>query len=154
MKWIAVVACLAVPHVASAQEPVAMVPEVVSFGTAAVNPVMAAVKALRSEHRVCHLGQLAIAEAIGQTATLTMKHFINSPRPCIGCDPDGMPSGHSMNSAIGSSWNWKYSFAFSLSTMELRRLAHKHTLPQVLAGAGIGWASELIGQNLLRCQAG
>jgi membrane-associated phospholipid phosphatase len=163
MKTLLMAFCVAALAVdVSAQEPVAMGPEVASFATAAVNPTMAVIKAWRSQHRWCHLGQFVIAQGIGQTTTFGMKHFINgksAERPCIGCDHDGMPSGHSMNSAIGAGWpangwQWGMSIGFTLATMELRRAAHKHTTPQVLAGAGIGLGSEWAGHHLLHCPEG
>ena len=134
-----------------AQEPVNRAADVISWGTAAVNPIVATVQALRSEDKVCQLGRLAISEGIGNGVTLALKHFIDSPRPCLGCDHMGMPSGHSMNAVIGASWNLKVSWTFALGTAQLRRTAHKHTLPQVAAGLGLGALSEFAGQKLLHC---
>jgi membrane-associated phospholipid phosphatase len=137
---------------ASAQVPVPVAPwaDWASYGTALVNPVTAAVSALTSHDKVCRLGQLGISELVGNVATLTLKRLIVSPRPCLGCAPDGMPSGHTMNSTIGFSSRWKVGVLFSVGTAELRADAHRHTPWQVAAGAAIGVGAEAAG-HLLRC---
>jgi len=123
-----------------------------SYGTALVNPTVAAIAAWRSPHRACKLGQLAISEAVGNVAVITLKHFIVSPRPCFGCTPDGEPSGHTMNSTIGFASSWRLGVGFTWSTAILRTTAHRHTPTQVLTGALLGIAAEGAG-HLLRCGA-
>lgn len=136
---------------AHAQE-VRPVPDYLSYATAAVNPSIAVWKAMHSEHKVCSLAQLGISEAVGNITTLTMKHFIKSPRPVAELAPDGMPSGHSMNAVLGSmSSGWKVGVSFSVGTALLRKGANRHTTSQVLAGLGIGVGAELSG-HLLHCQ--
>jgi hypothetical protein len=136
-----------------AQEEVNKVPDYISWGTAAVNPTVALVKALRSEDKKCNLGKLAISEIIANTSVLTIQHFVISARPCIGCDSHGFPSGHSANSVVGiSKNNWYIGITTAWGTGELRRAANRHTIPQILAGWTIGGLSELAGQKLLRCK--
>jgi len=135
-----------------AQLAVAPVPDIASYATAAINPTIAAVQAWKSAHRACRFGQLAIAEAVGNGAALTLKHFVVSPRPCAGCLSDGMPSGHTMNAAIGVSQGWRYGLALTVATGALRVDAHRHTPRQVLAGAGLGIGADFASRNLLRCR--
>jgi membrane-associated phospholipid phosphatase len=142
---------LALAAPAAAQVPISPAPDVLSYATAVINPALGVVDALRAADRGCRLARLALSEGIGNGLALTLKHFIVSPRPCLGCLPDGMPSGHTMNSVIGVSSHWQLGVAFTLETGALRQAAHRHTLPQVLAGAGIGVLSESVG-HLLRCQ--
>ncbi len=89
-----------------AQQPVEKWADWSSYPTAVVNPASAAVEAWRSEHRSCRLARLAISEGAGNGITLWAKKSYDSPRPCLGCAPDGMPSGHTMNSVIGSGSAW------------------------------------------------
>ncbi len=143
---------LLAPASASAQgEAVRPVPDWASYATAAVNPTWAATDAWRSSDRWCRLGQLAIAEGIGNAVSLTMKHYVVGERPCFACDPDGMPSGHSVNADIGFSRHVGWGLAFGFSTAALRVAAHRHTWPQVLTGLAIGAGADL-GGRLLRCQ--
>jgi membrane-associated phospholipid phosphatase len=135
---------------AAAQPPVERWADWASFGTALVNPTIAAVDAWRSPRRGCRLGQLAISELVGNAASMTLKHFIVSPRPCLGCASEGMPSGHTMNSTIGFSSRWKVGVVFTVATAELRTDAHRHTPWQVAAGAALGIGAEAAG-HLLRC---
>ena len=138
------------PQITLAQEPVAKIPDAVSWGTAFVNPAIAAVKAARSATPKCELLRLGLSEAVGNVATIAIKHFVVSPRPCLGCAPDGSPSGHSMNATIGVS-GWRYGLLFSVGTMQLRREANRHTLPQVLQGFAVGIGAEAAGR-LLKCE--
>lgn len=135
-----------------AQEPVNPWADAASWGTALVNPSVAAVKAARGADPWCHLGQLGLSELIGNGSVMALKHFIVSPRPCAGCDSRGMPSGHSMNSVLGVSSNWRFGLFFSLGTVQLRQEAHRHTRWQTAAGAALGGLSELAGQKLLQCK--
>lgn len=137
---------------AAAQPPVEPWANWASYGTALVNPAIAAVDAWRSPHRGCRLGQLAISELVGNAASMTLKHFLVSPRPCLGCGSDGMPSGHTMNSTIGVTARWKVGVLFTVATAELRTDAHRHTPWQVAAGAALGFGAEAAG-HLLRCPA-
>lgn len=121
----------------------------VSWGTAFVNPTVAVVKAWQSDDKKCRLGRLALSEGILNGVSLTLKHFIVSPRPCLGCAPDGMPSGHSGNSVIGSS-SWNFGIVFAASTGALRMEANRHTPKQVAAGLLVGAGAELAGR-LIRC---
>ncbi len=142
--------CCVVPL--RAQEPVARVPDVASYATAAVNPAVAVYKAIRSDQPWCHLAQFGVSELIGNGSTFGLKKAIVSARPCAGCAPDGMPSGHSMNSVIGVSSNWRVGIYFSLGTAQLRQEAHRHTPWQTVAGLALGGASEWAGQRLVRCR--
>jgi membrane-associated phospholipid phosphatase len=135
----------------SAQQPVQPWADYASYPTAFVNPTVAAVDAWRSSSRACHFGRLALSEAIGNGVTLALKHVIVSPRPCMGfgCQADGMPSGHTMNSAIGM-FSSRYGFTATIATGGLRMAAHRHTWQQVLAGAAVGVGAEAAGR-LVRC---
>lgn len=135
-----------------AQEPVNRWADWASYGTAAINPTIAAVDAWRSPSRGCHFARLALEEGIGNGLSLTLKHFIVSPRPCLGCQPDGMPSGHTLNATIGFSTSWKWGTAAALTTAQLRTDAHRHTPWQVLAGAGLGVLAEGLGHAIIRCE--
>lgn len=138
-----------VASVAHAQE-VRKVPDVLSWGTAAVNPAVAAVAAWRSPDRGCRLLRLALSEGVGNGLTLALKHTIRGERPCAGCAPDGFPSGHTMNSTIGFSSRWGIGLSFTLGTADLRVAARRHTAWQVAAGAAIGIGAEAMGR-LVRC---
>jgi len=142
--------CLLIASPAAAQVPVSSVPDWASYGTAAANPVAAAAQAWRAPDRGCRFGQLALAEGIGNAAALTLKHFVVSPRPCVGCAPDGFPSGHTTNSFVGVTRDWRYGVLFGVATGGLRMAAHRHTLPQVLAGAAVGIGADAA-SRLLRC---
>jgi hypothetical protein len=137
---------------AFAQEPVAKVPDALSYATAFVNPTIATVDALRSDHKWCELGRLGISEAVGNGATLLAKHLAYgssmAQRPCAGCVPDGWWSGHMMNSTIGAE-GWRYVFSFT--TGGLRVAAHRHTASQVAIGFLAGVGANFAGQ-LLKCQ--
>jgi membrane-associated phospholipid phosphatase len=167
MTWrLALVACLLCPAPCQAQAlPVVQWADWASYGTAAANPVSAAAEAWRGPGRACHLARLAIQEGIGNGVTLGLKHVAYglpaAVRPCEGCPPDGWPSGHTMNSALGlgaarwgfaRAWpNYLLSAGLVVATGLLRHEAHRHTWPQVLAGAGIGLAADASGY-LLRCE--
>lgn len=125
-------------------------PNAISYGTALVNPVMAVVDAWKSNDRPCKFGRLALSELVGNGTTLVMKHFIVSPRPYIGSKPDGMPSGHTMNSSIGM-FSSKWGFVFAVATGVERHEANAHTWKQIGMGAAIGVGSELTG-HLIRCK--
>jgi membrane-associated phospholipid phosphatase len=120
-----------------------------SYGTAFVNPTVATIEALRSEQKTCRLGRIALSEGIANGLGLTMKHFILSPRPCLGCAPDGFPSGHSANSMIGSG-GWRYGIVFGAATGSLRMEANRHTPTQVAAGLLLGAGAEFAGR-LIHC---
>lgn len=148
---LAVLLLLAAPL--QAQVPVSPIADWASYGTALVNPTIAAVEAWRSPARACRFGQLAISEAVGNVAALTLKHFIVSARPCIGCLPDGDPSGHSMNAMIGfSARNWGMGLSFGFATGALRYDAHRHFPSQIAKGLLLGAGAEAAG-HLLRCQS-
>lgn len=151
MKSILLAALLFLPASAQAQEPVSKWADGVSWGTALANPIHAAVEALKSDHKACELGRLALSEAIVNATVITLKHFVVSPRPCMdfGCQPDGFPSGHSANSVVGAG-GWSYGIVFSASTATLRMEAHRHTPWQVAAGLAIGAGGELAGR-LVKC---
>jgi membrane-associated phospholipid phosphatase len=125
--------------------------DALSYGTAVVNPSIAAWKAWHSNSRGCKLFQLAIAELTGNGTSLTIKHFTNSPRPCFLCQPDGMPSGHTMNAAIGQiESGFAIGYTFSWGTGILRTTAHRHTPTQVVAGWLIGAGADALG-HLKHC---
>lgn len=138
--------CLPVP--ALAQQPVTRWADWSSYGTAAVNPTLAAWDA---RHSRCKLARLALSEGISNGLALAMKRVVVSARPCAGCVPDGTPSNHTANSLVGFSRNWRVGLAFGLATAELRVTANRHTWQQVLAGAGVAVAAEASGY-LIRCQ--
>jgi len=149
LRGVVLLIMLLIPATLYAQEPVNKWADGVSWGTALVNPSMAMIDALRSDQKGCRLGRLALSEAVVNGVGLTLKHFIVSPRPCIGCAPDGMPSGHSANSMVGSS-GWRYGIVFGASTASLRMEARRHTPTQVAAGLLLGAAGELAGR-LVKC---
>jgi len=151
MRVLTVSFMLAVPSLASAQA-VRPVPDVVSYATAAVNPAWAVVDAWHAPNRACRLEQLALSELVGNGLALTLKHFVASPRPCLGCAPDGFPSGHTMNSAIGFSRHWQIGLGFTIGTADLRVAAQRHTSKQVAAGAALGVLAEAAGR-LRSCPA-
>lgn len=138
---------------ASAQTAPNVVPwaDVASYVTAAADPSIAVVTALRSVDPKCRLLRLGVSEAIGNGLTLTLKQLVTSPRPCSGCAADGMPSGHTMNGTIGFSSKWQVGLAFALGTAELRTGAHRHTPMQVAAGAAIGAFAEWAGRAWVHC---
>jgi membrane-associated phospholipid phosphatase len=152
MKKLLLLALLLLPQMASCQTlpPVQPWADAASWGTALINPSVAAIEAWRSPQRKCRLGQLAISEAIGNGVAITLKHFVVSPRPCFGCPTDGMPSGHTMNGVIGFSSSWRVGVGFAWGTAVLRTEAHRHTPWQVAAGAALGIGAEAAG-HLLRC---
>jgi hypothetical protein len=160
MKKLLLLALLLLPQIASCQPaPIDTRPPVeewadgVSWATAFVNPTIAVIEALRSEHRWCKLGQLGISELVGNVAVLTLKHFIVSPRPCFGCRPDGQPSGHSMNSVLGyRAWNPGIGLSFTFATGGLRHEANRHEWDQIVRGWLLGAGADTVGA-LLRCGA-
>lgn len=121
-----------------------------SYGTAIVNPAVAAITAWRAPDRGCRFAQLAISEAVGNGLALALQHTIASPRPCLGCPSTGMPSAHAMNSTIGVSAGWRVGMTFPVSTAGLRLEAHRHTPWQVVAGVALGLGAEAAG-HLLPC---
>lgn len=127
-------------------------PDAVSWATAAVNPGVAAYKAIRSPEPKCQLSRLLVAEALGNGPALLLKRFVSSPRPCAGCAPDGMPSGHSMNSVIGiDSTGWALGASFAVGTGALRVAAHRHTKTQVVAGLLLGGVAEWASYRIVKC---
>lgn len=145
-------ACLLFAATLSAQSPVREVPDIASWGTAAVNPVLSAVRAARSSDPTCQFSRLLVSEGIGNGVSMLIKHFVTSPRPCAGCAADGMPSGHAMNSVIGVSGGWRY-IGFSIGTAELRVAANRHTWKQVGAGLLLGAGAETAGRLLVHCSS-
>lgn len=154
-------ACLFTPLLVHGQErPVVEWSDWSSYGTAIGNPLSAGIAGWRSGNTGCALERLAISEGVGNLATLGIKHFVTSPRPCLGCAADGLPSGHTMNSVIGAtgaqwgglrSWQrWAVSSGLVVLTGFLRHDANRHTWTQVASGAAIGAGAEAFGQ-LLRC---
>lgn len=135
----------------SAQVPVQPVPDVLSYGTAAVNPSIAVYKALRSSDRWCELSRLGVSELIGNGVALTVKRYVHSERPCLGCAPDGMPSGHSMNGAIGAFSSGGWGIAFALPTPFLRVEAHRHTKKQAVLGTLLGLGADALGHLIVKC---
>lgn len=135
--------------------PVRPVPDWASYGTAMVNPAVAAYNALTSSTPKCKLAQLAIAEAVGNGVTIGLKRWRfgqpDAVRPCAGCAPDGDPSGHSMNATIGAfETGWVVGASFSVGTGILRNVANRHTKTQVVKGLLIGVGANAAGR-LLKC---
>ncbi len=126
-----------------------------SYATAMVNPGVAAFKAIKHKDW-CKLGRLGVSELVGNGISLTIKHFVVSPRPCFMCPPDGMPSGHSMNGAIGA-WensvgsNHGWGFAWDITTPILRVDAKRHTKKQAVLGTMLGAGSDVLGHFIVRC---
>lgn len=133
-------------------QPVAPVPDTVSWGVAAIDPVWSAVAAWRGPSRGCALVRLGVAEAVGNGVALLVKSRVRSARPCTGCPADGMPSAHTMNGMIGTGLGTPVGWGLGLGvgTGALRVLAHRHTWPQVVAGLGLGLGADLAG-SLVRC---
>lgn len=131
-----------------AQEPVNRVADAVSWGTALANPTIAVVDAIRSNHPACKLAQLGVTAGILVSAVMATKQFVQSERPCLGCAPDGWPSGHTAFSGLGAS-GWRYGFV--LTTGALRWTAHRHTPPQIGAGALYAEGAKLGGEKVVRC---
>lgn len=143
----------------AAQEPVVEGPDVASWATAFVNPTLAAIRAIRAPDPMCRLSRLMVAESIGNGATLLIKHFAPSPRPCLGCAANGMPSGHSMNSVIGAASGWRVDIGFGVSvgaavaTGGMRAAANRHTKTQVVVGWLIGAGAEALSYRLVHCES-
>lgn len=148
--WLVLVCLLLLASPVSAQD-VRPVPDVLSYGTAALNPALATWKAWHSADPVCGLSKLAISELVGNGAVLVLKRVIHSPRPCPGCVADGMPSGHSMNGAIGAFSNGGWGFAFTVPTPFLRVEANRHTRKQAVVGTLIGLGADAFGQYVMKC---
>lgn len=154
--WMLLIVC--VP--ASAQpQPVNKWADWSSYGTAGVNVTIGVIDAWQSERRGCHLAQLLLSEGVGNGTALTVKHYVRSPRPCISCPPDGMPSAHTMNGIIGinqthkaSSWKGRLIVGVTAATLTgvLRWQANRHTWEQIGWGALLGVGAELSGQ-IIRC---
>lgn len=135
-----------------------------SYGTAIANPADVAIRAVR-DRDWCALGRLGIQEAVGNGATWGLKRaFYGQPvaeRPCLGCAPDGEPSGHTMNSGIGADaarwgfadrWKgWIVSAGLVALTGLLRHEANRHYWHQILAGAAVAAGADAAGY-LLRCE--
>jgi len=141
-----------------AQEPVSKVPDYASWGMAFANPSIAAYRALRSSDPKCYGSQLLVSELIANGGGLLLKHFFKGPdaaRPCVGCARDGMPSGHSWNSVIGSTsgtgWQIAVGASFAVGTAGLRVDANRHTSKQVAFGLLLGAGAEGAGKALVRC---
>jgi hypothetical protein len=135
-----------------------------SYGTALANPTSAIIEAWQSDHRGCRLARIALSEVVGNGVTLGFKKLTyglpDAVRPCLDCDPDGWPSGHTMNSIIGSSsawaglhgWvRWAVAAGWSAATGLLRHEANRHFWQQIGWGAIFGAGAEAAGQ-LIRCE--
>lgn len=149
---------LACASSASAQDlPVIKWADWASYGTAVVNPAVAAYKALKSDNPKCKIGQLVISEVIGNGVSLGVKRWRHGEpeavRPCAGCEPDGFPSGHTTNGTIGALENgWAVGASFAIGTGALRRIANRHFIRwQVAAGWLLGIASDWAGHYFLKC---
>lgn len=155
MMLVVAMLTLAVP--AAAQEEVQTWPDAISWGTAAFNPAMAVWRATRSSDPKCRLSQLLVSEGIGNAVAFTLQRFIISPRPCLGCRPNGAPSAHSMNSVIGITSGWRVDIGFgvgvgaAIGTAAGRVAARRHTKAQVIEGLLLGAASEWVGRSLVKC---
>lgn len=132
-----------------------------SYGTAGVNTTIGVVDAWQSERRGCHLGQLALAEGLGNGLALIGQHTITSPRPC--CPGNGLPSQHVTNSVIGlnqahpaSSWKGRVLVGVTMVALTglLRWQANRHTWEQIGWGALTGLVAELGSHWIVRCDDG
>lgn len=151
MKTLLLLLSFAAPLYAQTQ-PVNALPDWVSYGTAAANAAWSAVDAARGPDKACHFARLGISEAIGNGVTLLVKHVVVSPRPCLGCSPDGMPSGHTMNSFIGGLNHPRVGWSLGVTTGVLRSAANRHFPFQIDTGAMIGIGADLLPRAFLRCQ--
>ena len=120
-----------------------------SWVTASIEPSVSFIEALRSNDKKCNLLKLGLKEAITNGTVLTIKHLYSSPRPCLGCPDDGMPSGHTANAFTGN--NWQVSLYFGTVTGILRHRANRHTWTQVAVGTLVGVGSDFLG-NLIHCK--
>ncbi len=155
--FVVVVLAIWQASLASAQEPVARVPDVASWITAGANAAGAIVEATRSDDAKCRLGQLAVSEAIGLGVAFTLQHVVISARPCLGCAPNGMPSAHVTQSLLGSTASakgltWGFSIGMAVGTAEGRDRAHRHTRTQQAAGFALGSLAEWGGHQLVKCR--
>lgn len=163
MRTLLVVLLLSVP-LSAQQRPVREWADWSSYGTAAANPAGALQAALHGDHKACDLARLALREGVGNGVTLGLKHIYygqpSAVRPCFGCAPDGNPSGHTMNSVIGSStaWSglhgwtrWVVVASTAAATGLLRHESFRHFWDQIGKGALVGVAAEASGY-LLRCE--
>lgn len=146
---------LAVPL--HAQEPVVKWADYTSWGTAATNVTAGLIEGLRSSTPKRTLLRIGLSGATEITTTTLLKHAIESPRPCLGCLPDGMPSGHTAFSDVGAFSSCdpaqaKWGLTLVAVTALLRVLAHRHTWKQVTAGAAVGLGSDLLWRLLLHCE--
>ncbi len=150
MKALVLVLLLCVPL--SAQEPVREVPDVISWGTAAVTPALGVWRATHGPDPMCHLSQLMVSGGL-VTSGLLLQRFITSPRPCASaCSGNGMPSLHSAFAMVGLSSGWRVGIGFSVATPIGRVAANRHTKTQAAAGSLFGLGAELLSQRLVRCQ--
>lgn len=148
--WLTLVFVCCFGHAINAQEPVSTVPDVASWPIAFANSAIAATDAIRGPHAKCGLARLALSAGIENGVALTLKHFVVSPRPCLGCASNGWPSGHEGQSLVGFSNHWQIGLGFGLVTGALRVQANRHTKWQVLAGAVVGIGSEALGK-VIKC---
>jgi hypothetical protein len=118
-----------------------------SYATAATSPSASLIEAVRGESKKCDLLKLGLKEVLANGVGITIKHFVVSPRPCLGCPPDGMPSGHTWNSFIGN--DWRFALSFGITTGVLRHTANRHTWKQVAAGALLGVGSDVAGELIM-----
>ncbi len=114
--------------------------DIASWGTVGTALVMDAFSCRGTiDPRHC-LVMMGVRMAVTEGTVEGLKHLIKQPRPCApACEGYGMPSGHTAFafSAVGGA-SIAVSIPLGLGTGTGRVLADKHTLVQVLAGAGIG----------------
>lgn len=120
-----------------------------SWVTASIGPSESIIEALRSSNKKCNLLKFGVKEIIANVSVITFKHFIHSERPCLNCQDDGTPSGHTANAFTGN--NWQVSVTAGIVTGILRHKANRHTWKQVALGAIDGIGSNLLG-NLIHCK--
>lgn len=155
MKALALVLLLAVP--CAAQEPVSRPLDIISWGTAAINPAVGIVKAWKSPDPKCQFSRLIVS---GSTVGIGFiaQRYIRSPRPCEGlpgCQKgNGGPSTHAWAAQVGAgSWRLQYSIPIGAATPVLRVAAHQHTPWQAGLGMLLGLGGEALSHWAIRCES-
>lgn len=152
-----IVALLLTCRPLAAQEPVNEAADIIRWGTAVANPLLGAVRAIRSDDPGCRLSQEMISLGIGLGGALVLQHLIVSPRPCLGCPPNGQPSAHSAASVAGALSGWRHDIGFGFSvtmavgTAGLSVASKRHTRAQAIAGLALGVAGEAVSHWVVHC---
>ncbi len=129
---------------ADAQTTAQRISDWASWGTVGVSIALDTKASWESQDRSRAFILQGVRIGVTNITVALLKHFYPSDRPCrpdCGIDEAdrGFPSGHTANSfsTIGGS-RLVFTVPLSVGTGVLRVAANKHTITQVLAGAGIG----------------